>query len=208
MHRNETSIGSAGSVDGGGLAGGSSSDHSPFQARARFLENWRWELVVALNRGACGRGGATHGFNSEAQGACEGRWENLRPQELSIIETLDELRAFHRAAPFLFLNGCTFAALANTLLVAVFAEADPIRRREIADAGAGYVSGVRDRAELIALTASLCEDDALAPGDAVQTLRGSATGIVVRVIDDGRITWRSDATQSELTGTAASLRRR
>jgi CRISPR-associated Cas5-like protein len=34
--------------------------------RAQFLKNRSWELVVGLNRGACARGGAQHGQNSES----------------------------------------------------------------------------------------------------------------------------------------------
>jgi hypothetical protein len=42
-------------------------------------------------------------------------------------------------------------------------------------------------------------------GDRVKTLRGSARGVVVKMLADGRVVWRPDGTQSELTGLPESL---
>src|SRR5262245_24312984 len=75
---------------------------SPLQARADFIENWDWKSVVSINRGACERGGAQHGLNSETGKACAEEWESLRPQRLSLLDVFDRLRYFHRRAPFLY----------------------------------------------------------------------------------------------------------
>src|SRR6266478_5169387 len=66
----ETETRPAGASDGGRHPGGGPGEQSPLQARAEFLKNRSWELVVSLNRGACARGGAHHGINSETGGAC------------------------------------------------------------------------------------------------------------------------------------------
>src|ERR1039457_2493392 len=93
----ETEIGSAGTPDRRGHSGGGSGEQSPLQARAAFLKNRSWELVVGLNRGACARGGAQHGFNRETQETCRREWEATQPQVLSLDETLAFLRQCHRS---------------------------------------------------------------------------------------------------------------
>src|SRR5256885_15751069 len=104
----ETAIGSAGTPDRRGHSRGGAGEQSPLQARAQFLKNRSWELVVSLNRGACARGGAQHGFNRETQETTARAWEEKRAAELSLEETLEFLRYCHRQAPFLFFNGNTF----------------------------------------------------------------------------------------------------
>src|SRR5712691_8892406 len=98
----ETPIGFAGTPDGGGHPPGGGGISSPLQARAAFVKNWGWQSVVSINRGACERGRAQHGVNSEAGKACEADWEKQKAIELSLLETFDFLKSFHRRAPFLF----------------------------------------------------------------------------------------------------------
>jgi hypothetical protein len=43
------------------------------------------------------------------------------------------------------------------------------------------------------------------PGDRVKTLRGSLHGKILRVLDDGRIVWQPEGTDSELTGLPGNL---
>jgi hypothetical protein len=118
----ETALGSAGAPDGGGHSPGGGGDGSPLQSRAAFVKNWDWQSVVSINRGACERSRAQHGINSEAGAACAEEWENLRSQILTLAETLDRLRGFHRKAPFLFFNGNTFATIGRELAFAQLPE--------------------------------------------------------------------------------------
>ena len=90
----ETAIGSAGAPDGGGSDGGSGGVGSPFQARAAFVQNWNWQSVVGINRGACERAGALHGINSETGGACETEWEAGRARVFTLGEAIDFLKSF------------------------------------------------------------------------------------------------------------------
>lgn len=101
----ETATGPAGAFDSGGHPPGGGGDSPPLQARAAFVKNWEWQSIVSINRGACQRGGAQHGANPETASACAQEWETLRGQSLTLAETLDRLRGFHRKAPFLFFNG-------------------------------------------------------------------------------------------------------
>ena len=171
----------AGADDPRGHRGAGGEECPPLQARAAFLKNWNWESVAGINQRACARGGAQHGANSETGGACAQRWEEIRRQELTLPEVYDQLRDFHRRAPFLFLNGNTFSFIGRELSLAVFSDLSPVRKRELSSAVAHYIAGVLDRDAMISAVESLCEAAAFVPGDRVQTLRGSTAGTVVKV---------------------------
>ncbi len=124
----ETPLGSSGAVDGGGPLRRGLGEQSPLQARAAFLKNWDWELVLSLNRAACERGRAQHGANPQAGDSCAGSWE-----QKSLIETLDFFRPLHKSAPFLFFNGTTDADIGRRTCDIVFADLQATRRRELAE---------------------------------------------------------------------------
>ena len=124
----ETAIGSAGASDRRGHPLGSPGEQSPLQTRAQFLKNRSWELVAGLNRGACARGGAQHGQNSESYGALEAEWKSKQTEILSLQEAIEFLRQCHRRAPFLFFNGNTFADVSRTVVDFVFADLPTGRR--------------------------------------------------------------------------------
>jgi hypothetical protein len=120
-------------------------------------------------------------------------------------ETFDRLRAFHRKAPFLFFNGNTFATIGRELSYTLFSDLLPARKREVGSAIAHYIAGVLDREAMVQIVESLCKSVDLNPGDRVKTLRGTTKGTVVRLLEDGRVVWRPDGTDSELTGLPESL---
>jgi len=201
----ETAIGSAGASDGRGHPRGSPREHSPLQARAAFIKNRSWELVVGLNRGACARGGAQYGQNSESYAAVEGEWGRFQLEIRSLAETIEFLRQCHRRAPFLFFNGNTFADVGRTVVDFVFADLHTGRRREVMSAVAHYIAGVLPWEGMVEILESLSESADWKPGDRVKTLRGSSRGTIVRILDDGRVVWRADGSQSDLTGLPESL---
>ena len=200
----ETEIGSSGASDRPGHTGGSSGEQSPLQARAAFLKNRSWELVVGLNRGACARGGAQHGQNSESYGALEADWRRRQGEISTLDEAIEFLRQCHRRAPFLFFNGNTFADVGRTIVDFVFAELPTTRRRELMSAVAHYIAGVLDHQSLEQSINELCAAAELQPGDRVKTFRGSMSGTIVSVLPDGRVVWRTDS-GAELTGLPESL---
>jgi len=178
---------------------------SPLQTRAAFLKNWDWQSVISINRGACERGRAQHGANSETQSACAQEWAAIQSQVLSLAETLDRLRAFHRKAPFLFFNGNTFATIGRELAFALFSDLAPGRKREVGSAVAHYIAGVLDREAMSEIVESLCEAAEFKRGDRVKTLRGSTQGVIVRLLGDGRLAWRPEGIRSELIALPESL---
>lgn len=201
----ETENRPAGAPDGEGHPSGGGGISSPLQTRAEFLKNWDWHAVVGINRGACARGRAQHGINSEAGAACAAEWKILQTQTLTLGETFDRLRVFHRQAPFLFFNGNTFATIGRELSLALFSDLVPGRKREVSSAVAHYIAGVLDREAMVQIIETLSQAADFKPGDRVKTLRGSAHGVIVRLLEDGRIAWRPDGTESELTGFPESL---
>jgi hypothetical protein len=203
----ETEIGSAGTPDRRGHPQGSPGEQSPLQARAQFLKNRSWELVVGLNRGACARGGAQHGQNSESYRALETEWRQRQNEVSSLDETIEFLRACHRRAPFLFFNGNTFADVGRTIVDFVFAELPTSRRREVMSAVAHYIAGILPREAMVSIVEELSVSAEFKPGDRVKTFRGSARGVVVRRLEDGRVAWKPDGSRSELMALPESLLR-
>src|SRR6266849_4277406 len=100
----ETEIRPGGEDHAGDAHGERAGQQSPLQGRAAFIKNWDWQLVASLNRGSCHRGKALHGNNSETHERVRQRWDERRPRELTLGETLDFLLECHRSAPFLFLT--------------------------------------------------------------------------------------------------------
>jgi hypothetical protein len=194
----------ADSSDGSGGRGG---EHSPLQARAAFIQNWSWESIVGFNRGACERGRAQHGHNQETHGKVCKEWEETRRQTLTLLEILDFLFRCHRAAPFLFFNGNTFAEIARRLIDVLFAELPLVRRREAASLAAHYVAGVLDRDSMTQGIRALGEATDFQPGDRVRTLKGSRKGVVHRILPDGRVAWLPERGKAELVALPESLLR-
>jgi hypothetical protein len=115
------------------------------------------------------------------------------------------LRQCHRRAPFLFFNGNTFADVGRTVVDFVFADLPTGRRREVMSAVAHYIAGVLPWDAMVGIVESLTETADLKAGDRVKTLRGTLHGIIVKVLEDGRIIWKPDSAGSELTALPESL---
>ena len=108
------------------------------------------------------------------------------------------MRHCHRRAPFLFFNGNTFADVGRQIVAALFAELPTTRRREVTSAVAHYIAGVLPWEPMVEIVESLSESANLKPGDRVKTLRGTARGVIVRTLDDGRLVWQVDGSGAEL----------
>jgi hypothetical protein len=203
--RNEAKIGPAGTPQGRRHPRGGAGEQSPLQARAAFLKNRSWELVVSLNQGACARGSAQHGKNSESYATVEASWREWQSEVRSLAETIEFLRQCHRRAPFLFFNGNTFADVGRTIVDLIFAELSTPRRRELMSAVAHYIAGVLPWESMSEIVESLSATADWKPGDRVKTLRGSLYGKILRILEDGRIVWQPNGMESELIALPESL---
>ncbi|MGI8967086.1 MAG: hypothetical protein ACR2H1_13500, partial [Limisphaerales bacterium] len=135
------------------------------------------------------------------------RWEKIRAQELSLQETFDFLQECHRGAPFLFFNGNTFSEVARRIIDAFLTEFPLCRRRESASLVAHYVAGVLDFESMSIGLDSMLEMPDFKIGDRVKTLRGSARGVVKKILRDGRISWLRDGGAIELIALPESILR-
>jgi hypothetical protein len=201
----ETANGPAETPDDGGHPPGSPSEPAPLQSRAKFLENWNWASVTQINAGLCERGRAQRGVNSETHATVAAEWEQRRVAELTLLETFQFLKSCHRRAPFLFFNGNTFAEIGRALATALFSDLSFHRRKEAASAVAHFITGVLDEPLMVEAVETLTRSSDFKPGDRVKTLRGSTHGVIVRLLEDGRVVWRPDGAESELTGLPESL---
>ena len=59
---------------------------------------------------------------------------------------------------------------------------------------------------MIQIVESLWQSASFQPGQRVQTLRGSARGVILRILEDGRIVWRPDGTEAEISALTESLK--
>jgi hypothetical protein len=89
------------------------------------------------------------------------------------------------------LNGNTFATIARELALALFSELSPLRKRELSSAVGHYVAGVLDREAMIDIVNSLWQSAQFTTGDRVKTFKGTLRGVVVQILDDGRVKWRA-----------------
>lgn len=70
---------------------------------------------------------------------------------------------------------------------------------------AHHIAGVLSWEAMMGIIESLSETADWKPGHRVKTLRGSLHGVIVRILEDGRVVWQPDGTDSELTALPESL---
>ena len=70
---------------------------------------------------------------------------------------------------------------------------------------AHYIAGVLDRDAMVAGVEELCRAAVLVPGTRVKSMRGSMRGVITRVLDDGRVAVRPDASASEMISLPENL---
>ena len=103
--------------------------------------------------------------------------------------------------------GNTFADVGRQIVTVLFADLPTTRRREVMSAAAHYIAGVLDREAMVEIVERLGITDDFKSGDAVTTLRGSARGVVVRVLPDGRVVWGPNGGETELFSLPENLLR-
>ena len=178
-----------------------------YKAEPSFSKTGIGSSVTQINGGLCERGRAQRGVNPETHATVAEEWETRRASELTLLATFQFLQSCHRRAPFLFFNGNTFAEIGRALATALFHGLPSHRRKEVSSAAAHFITGVLDLESMTGMIESLCESAEFKIGDRVKTLRGSTCGVIVKILDDGRIVWRPDGTKSELAALPESLLR-
>jgi len=70
---------------------------------------------------------------------------------------------------------------------------------------AHYIAGVLPWEAMVAIVESLSETADFKAGNHVKTLRGSLHGVVVKVLQDGRVVWKPKGAAADLTALPESL---
>lgn len=82
------------------------------------FQNLSWQEVEAQNEELCSKSGHQFGRTSDGYQVAQDYFDSLKEKEtLSLGEAVDSLRALHRLAPFLFLNGNTLCVIARDLVM-------------------------------------------------------------------------------------------
>ncbi len=91
------------------------------------------------------------------------------------------------------------------MVLALFSDLPPSRKREAGSSVGHYIAGVLDRESMVQVIESLCRAADLVSGTRVMTLGGSLRGIIVRVLEDGRVVVRPDGSAGELVALPENL---
>lgn len=92
----------------------------------------------------------------------------------------------------MFFNGNTFSSIGRELSLALFSDLPVARRRLAGSAIAHYIAGVLDRSAMVEIVDALFPSASLQPGDRVKTLKGTLRGVILEILDDGRVKWRAE----------------
>jgi len=123
--------------------------------KRRWLEDWPWETVVAINAGLCKEKNALHKPTSGGYESVRKLWEKSRTRELTLGETLDICRQCHKLAPFCFYNGNTFVAIGRTLIRDVLRKMSPVKAHGFRSVVGHYIAGTAGADELAKALAEL-----------------------------------------------------
>ena len=91
------------------------------------------------------------------------------------------------------------------MVLALFSDLPPGRRREVGSAVAHYIAGVLDRGAMVQIIEELCHAADMVAGTRVKTLGGSVRGVITRVLEDGRVAVRMDGSGSEMISLPENL---
>ena len=116
--------------------------------KKRWLKDWPWETVVAINAGLCKEKKALHQPTSDGYRPAEKLWEASRRLELTLQETLDLCRQCHKLAPFCFYNGNTFVAIGRTLIQDLLHKMPPLKAHGFRSVVGHYIAGTAGADEL------------------------------------------------------------
>lgn len=118
-----------------------------------YLAGMPWSAVEDLNSFICQKGGYQFGRTSDGYNpACE-LWNGSYATEMTVMETAELCRKCHRLAPFLFMNGNTFANLAKIALEPAFTSLPADQVAVYRTAVGHYVAGTIGAHELPAALA-------------------------------------------------------
>ena len=116
--------------------------------KRRWLQDWPWQTVIAINAGLCKEKKALHKPTSDGYAPAQKLWESAGKRELTLRETLDICRQCHKLAPFCFYNGNTFAAIGRTVIQDILDKLPPMKAHGLRSVVGHYIAGTAGAEEL------------------------------------------------------------
>jgi hypothetical protein len=119
-----------------------------------FLASTSWDILEEINTALCRVGGYQAGRTSDGYAPAQKLWGKKHADLLTFLQVADLCRECHRLAPFLFLNGNTFASCARIALEPALDKLEPTQRVATRAALGHYIAGTLSRDELLAIMPS------------------------------------------------------
>jgi hypothetical protein len=116
-----------------------------------YLASTPWDVLEDINSALCQAGGYQVGRSSDGYALARELWEKSHVSPLTFLEAADLCRECHRLAPFLFLNGNTFASCARIALQPAINQLPAVRQTITRAALGHYIAGTIRRDELVAI---------------------------------------------------------
>lgn len=116
--------------------------------KLRWLKDWPWNTVVAINAALCKEKRALHKPTSEGYKPAEKLWKESSKLELTLREVFDVCRQCHKLAPFCFYNGNTFVAVGRTLIQDLLHKLPPVKAHSFRSVVGHYIAGTAGASEL------------------------------------------------------------
>ena len=116
--------------------------------KKRWLKDWPWETVVAINAGLCKEKNALHKPTTDGYKPAQKLWEDARLRELTLREAIQIGRRCHKLSPFCFYNGNTFVAIGRTLIQDLLRKMSPVEAQAFRGVVGHYIAGTAGADEL------------------------------------------------------------
>ena len=119
-----------------------------------YLASTPWDVLEDINSALCQAGGYQVGRASDGYAPARELWEKSHATHLTFLQAADLCRECHRLAPFLFLNGNTFASCARIALQPAMNQLPAVHQTVTRAALGHYIAGTIRRDELVAILPS------------------------------------------------------
>jgi len=121
----------------------------------RWLKDWPWETIAAINLALCKEKSALHKPTSEGHEPARKLWEDSRKIRMPLRHALDICRQCHKLSPFCFYNGNTFVALGRTMIQDTLHKLPPIKAQAFRSVVGHYIAGTAGDVQLESALAEL-----------------------------------------------------
>ena len=119
-----------------------------------YLASTPWDVLEDINSALCQAGGYQVGRTSDGYIPARELWKKNHAISLTFLQAADLCRECHRLAPFLFLNGNTFASCARIALQPAMNQLPAVKQTITRAALGHYIAGTIRRDELTAILPS------------------------------------------------------